>query len=99
MDVFEAKFRAFLLLGPLVGLGFYVFALVWRGGPALEALVGAVLLVGVACYIFGMTVYLTGFSPNEFLFDTALFAIFGVAMVVPLVPILVVGFALAPEFE
>nr|WP_224448718.1 hypothetical protein [Haloprofundus salilacus] len=94
--VIEAKFRAFLLLGPLVGLAFFALALVWRGGPGLEAFVGAVLLVGVACYIFGVTVYLTGLSPNEFLFDTALFAAFGGAMMLPLVPILVVGFALAP---
>jgi hypothetical protein len=94
--VFGAKFRAFLFLGPIVGLVFYVGALAWRGAPLGEALVGAVLLSGVACYIFGVTVYLTGLSPNEFLFDTVLFAVFGVAMVAPLVPILVVGFALAP---
>lgn len=95
-DVFDAKLRAFLLLGPLVGLVFYAVALLWRGGPVLEATVGAILLVGVACYIFGTTVYLTGLSPNEFLFDTGLFALFGVAMILPEVPVLVVGFALAP---
>jgi hypothetical protein len=95
-DVFRAKFRAFLLLGPLVATGFYALAVGWRGGGGQEALVGFVLLVGVACYVFGVTVYLTGLSPNEFLFDTALFAVFGAATVVPLVPILVVGFALAP---
>ncbi|EMA04626.1 hypothetical protein SAMN05443574_11632 [Haloarcula vallismortis] len=94
--VFAGKFRAFLLLGPLVGLAFYALALVWRGGPVAEATVGAVLLVGVACYIFGTTVYLTGLSPNEFLFDTALFAVFGAAMVLPLVPILIAGFAISP---
>lgn len=95
-DIFNAKLRAFLLLGPLVGIGFYALGLAWRGGPLLEAFVGAVLLVGVACYIFGVTVYLTGLSPNEFLFDTALFVVFGIAMIVPLVPILVVGFVLVP---
>jgi len=94
--IFAAKFRAFLLLGPVVGLAFYALALLRRGGPVGEALVGAVLLVGVACYIFGTTVYLTGLSPNEFLFDTALFAVFGLAMTGPLVPVLVIGFALAP---
>jgi hypothetical protein len=94
--VFAGKFRAFLLLGPLVGLAFYGLALIWRGGPLVEAAVGAVLLVGVACYIFGTTVYLTGLSPNEFLFDTALFAVFGAALVVPLVPVLIVGFAISP---
>lgn len=92
-DVFIGKLRAFLLLGPLVGLGFYALALAWRGSPPLEAAVGAALLVGVACYIFGVTVYLTGLSPDEFLFDTALYAVFGAAMVVPLVPVLLVGFA------
>jgi len=91
--VFAGKLRAFLLLGPLVGLGFYALALAWRGSQPLEAAVGAALLVGVACYIFGVTVFLTGLSPDEFLFDTALYAVFGAAMVVPLVPVLPVGFA------
>jgi hypothetical protein len=95
-DVFDAKLRAFLAFGPLVGLGVYALALVWRGAPTLEAIVGGILLVGVACYIFGTTVYLTGLSPDEFLFDTRLFAVFGAAMIVPLVPILVVGFVFAP---
>ena len=94
--VFRAKYRAFLLLGPVVGLAFYLLSVVWLGGPATEVLVGAVLLVGVASYIFGVTVSLTGLSPNEFLFDSVLFAGFGLAVMVPLVPILIVGFALAP---
>jgi len=93
-DVFAGKLRAFLLLGPLAGLGFYALALAWRGSPALEAAVGAALLVGVACYIFGVTVYLTGLSPDEFLFDTALYAVFGAAVAVPLVPVLLAAFAL-----
>ena len=95
-SVFRAKYRAFLLLGPLVGLVFYLLGLGWLGGPLAEGLVGAVLLVGVASYVFGVTVALTGLSPNEFLFDTVLFAAFGLAVMVPLVPILIVGFALAP---
>ena len=94
--VFAAKSRAFVLLGPPVGLAFYALALAWRGSPLGEALVGAVVLVGVTGYIFGTTIYLTGLSPNEFLFDTALFGLFGLAMIVPLVPILVVAFALTP---
>lgn len=95
-SVFGAKFRAFLLLGPIVGLLFYGLALVYLGSEIVPAVVGAVLLVGVATYVFGVTVALAGLSPNEFLFDTLLFAGFGLAMVVPLVPILVVGFAFAP---
>lgn len=89
-----AEGELFGLLGPAVGLGLYALALAWQGSPPLEAVAGAILLVGVACYIFGVTVYLTGLSPGEFLFDTALYAVFGAAMVVPLVPVLLAGFAL-----
>ncbi|MFW5939941.1 MAG: hypothetical protein ACOCQU_05785, partial [Halolamina sp.] len=94
--VFRGKLRAFLLLGPVVGLAFYAVGVLWRGTPLAEAVVGAVVLVGVACYVFGLTIYLAGLSPNEFLFDTGLYAAFGAAIALPLVPILVVAFALAP---
>lgn len=94
--IVEAKFRAFVVLGPLVGLSVYGVAILWHRSPVFDALVGAILLVGVACYIFGTTVYLTGLSPNEFLFDSVLFCVFGCALIVPLVPILVIGFALTP---
>jgi len=94
--VLRAKFRAFLLIGPPVALAFYALAAAWRGGPPGELIAGAVLLVGFVCYLFGLTVALSGLRPNEFLFDTALFAAFGVGVAVPLVPVLVAGFVLAP---
>ncbi|MFW5935184.1 MAG: hypothetical protein ACOCQL_04975 [Halolamina sp.] len=94
--VFHGKLRAFLLLGPAVGLAFYALGVLWRGTPLGEAIIGAVVLVGVATYVFGLTIYLAGLSPNEFLFDTGLYAAFGAAVAIPLVPILVVAFALAP---
>lgn len=95
-DVYVGKFRAFVLLGPVVGLLFYTIAILWRGAPLTESVVGAVLLIGVASYVFGVTAALTGVAPSEFLFDTVLFVTFGIAMMVPLVPILVVGFVLVP---
>jgi len=95
-SVLRGKLRAFLLLGPLIGLVFYGVALARHGAPPLDALAGALLLVGVACYIFGVTVSLAGLSPDEFLLDSSLFVGFGVAMMLPLVPVLVVAFALAP---
>ena len=94
--VVRAKFRAFLLLGPPVALGFYAVAAAWRGGTPGELLAGAALLVGFVLYLFGLTVALAGLRPNEFLFDTALFAAFSVGVAVPLVPVLVAGFVLAP---
>jgi len=62
----------------------------------LEETPAVVLLVGLQVYLFGLVVYLSGFSPNEFLFDTVLFAGFGLAIAVPLVPVLVVGLVMAP---
>jgi hypothetical protein len=98
--VFAAKFRAFLLLSVPVGAAFLAVAVAWLDGlggirPG-EVLVGLLLLVGFQLYLFGLTVYLTGTSPNEFLFDTVLFALFSAAVAVPLVPVLVVGLVVDP---
>ncbi|MFC4407725.1 hypothetical protein [Haloarchaeobius iranensis] len=95
-DVVRAKFRAFLVLGIPTCVGYFLLAVVWQGARLPEAVVGLVLLVGLALYLFGVTVALAGFDPNEFLFDTVLFAGFGVALAVVLVPILIVGLVLAP---
>jgi hypothetical protein len=94
--VFRAKLVAFLLLAAPTGLAFLAVAAVWLGARPAEVAVGAVLLVGLQAYLFGLTVYLAGFSPNEFLFDTVLFAAFGAAVAVPLVPALVVGLVVTP---
>jgi len=91
-DVFRAKFRAFLIMGPPVGLLYLGIAAVWQGIRPLEAAIGVALLLGLEFYLFGVTVYLTGFSPNEFLFDSVLFAVFFVAIAAVTVPILIVAF-------
>jgi hypothetical protein len=96
-DVLRAKFRAFLLLGPPVALGFYLLAVAWVGAPLLDVLAGAVVCLGLQSYLFGATVYLTGLQPDEFLFDTVLFAGFTLAVAVVLVPVLVVGFVVPPS--
>lgn len=95
-DVFRAKRTAFLLLGPPVGLVYYLAAALWWGVTIPAALTGLVLMLGLMLYLFGVTVYLTGFSPNEFLFDTVLFAVFFVSVAVVLVPVLIVGFVVQP---
>jgi hypothetical protein len=95
--VLRAKFRAFILLGPPVALGFYLAAVAWFGAPLLDALAGAVVCLGLQSYLFGTTVYLTGLQPDEFLFDTVLFAAFTLAVAVVLVPLLVVGFVVPPS--
>jgi hypothetical protein len=96
-DVLRAKFRAFCLLGPPVALGCYLLAVAWLGAPLFDALAGAVICLGLQSYLFGTTVYLTGLQPDEFLFDTVLFAGFTLAVAVVLVPLLVVGFVVPPS--
>ena len=95
-DVLRAKWRAFLLVAPPAAVAAYVVAVAWRGGDPAAVLAGLVLCLGLLVYLFGLTVALAGLRPNEFLFDTALFAAFGVGVAVPLVPVLVAGFVLAP---
>lgn len=95
-DLFRAKFRAFLVLGVPTALAYLLLAAVLLGARPLELLVGAVLAASLLLYLYGLTVYLAGLRPNEFLFDTVLFAGFGVAVALVLVPVLVVSLTLAP---
>ncbi|MBP2251727.1 hypothetical protein J2754_002059 [Halarchaeum solikamskense] len=94
--VFDAKRRAFAVLGLPTGVACYAAAALWRGTAPLDALAGLALCVGLQAYLFGLTVALAGTRPNEFLFDTVLFAGFTLGVALPLVPVLVVGFVAAP---
>jgi hypothetical protein len=92
--VFRAKVRAFALLGPPVGLGSYAVAVAWLRPAPLDALAGALLVTGLQTYLYGVTVYVAGLRPGEFLFDTVLFGAYAVAVAAVLVPVLVAGFVL-----
>lgn len=89
--VFAAKFRAHLLLGVPAGLAYLLLAALWY--PLADLLVGSLVFPLVAVYVFGVTAYLTGLSANELLFDTVHFAIFGAALAVLAVPLLVAALA------
>ena len=93
-DVFQAKFHAFLLLAIPVAAGYYVLAQLLWPAPVLESLVGVAVLFGVGLYLYGLTVYLTGFRPNAFLFDTVKFSVFTLGVAGVLVPILIIAFAI-----
>lgn len=94
--VFRAKRTAFVLVsGPTVAVP-YLGAVLWFGAIPRDAVVGAVLLAGYSLYYYGLTVYLAGFDPNEFLFDAVRFAIFTLGVAVVLVPTLVAGFVVVP---
>ncbi|MFB6141457.1 MAG: hypothetical protein ABEJ26_13605 [Halosimplex sp.] len=89
--VFAGKRAAYLLLSVPAGLVYLVAALRWL--PAGEALVGAVVFPPVAVYVFGVTAYVTGFSPNELLFDASLFLAFGAALALVSIPLVVAALA------
>ncbi|WP_435129323.1 hypothetical protein [Halobaculum sp. D14] len=93
--LFRAKRTAFLAVGGPVALAGYAVAVAATGTALLDAAVGAVLAAGLSLYFFGLTVALAGFDPNAFLFDPARFAAFFVGVAVPLVPVLLAGFAVA----
>ncbi|UHQ95442.1 hypothetical protein [Haloterrigena alkaliphila] len=95
-DVFRAKRVAFVLVGaPTVAVP-YLAAVLWFEATLLDAVVGAVLLAGYALYYYGLTVYIAGFDPNEFLFDSVRFSLFTLGVAVALVPTLVAGFVVVP---
>ncbi|MFC7142639.1 hypothetical protein ACFQMA_22750 [Halosimplex aquaticum] len=86
-EVFAGKRAAYLLLSVPAGLVYLALSLVWLS-PA-EVAIGAVIFPLVAVYVFGVTAYVTGFSPNELLFDTPLFVAFGAALAVVSIPLVV----------
>ena len=95
-SIFDAKRTAFVLVGaPTMALP-YLVAVVWFEATLPDAVAGAILMGGYSLYYYGLTVYLAGFSPNEFFFDALRFGAFTLGVAVPLVPTLVAGFVVVP---
>lgn len=89
--VLAGKRRAYLLLSIPWGLTYLALGAVWY--PLVDLALGAVVFPLVTVYVFGLTAFVTGFAPNELLFDTPLFALFGGGMAVVAVPLLVCSLA------
>jgi hypothetical protein len=89
--VFAGKGKAFGLLALPTGLAYLALAGLWY--PVTDLLLGVVVFPLVSVYVFGVTAYVTGLSPNELLFDTVLFALYGVALATLAVPLLVAALA------
>lgn len=90
--VFTAKRRGFAVVGLPVAVAAYLVALVAFPPHPVDALVGFALLLSASVYYFGLTVYLAGFDPNEFLFDPIRFGLFGVGVGVVLAPAVIGSF-------
>jgi hypothetical protein len=89
--VFAAKRTAYLMLVVPFGLGLLALGALWY--PVADLAVGVVVLPLVAVYVFGVTAYVAGLSPNELLFDTPRFAAFGAALSLVSLPLLVAALA------
>ncbi len=89
--VLAGKRRAYLVLTLPTGLGYLLLAAVWY--PPTALLSGVVVFPLVAIYVFGITAFITGLAPNELLFDTPLFALFGAGLAAVAVPLLVCALA------
>ncbi|ERH09255.1 MAG: hypothetical protein J07HX64_01008 [halophilic archaeon J07HX64] len=89
--VFAGKRRAFFLLALPTGLVYLALAGVLF--PGLELLLGVVVFPLLAVYVFGLTAYMTGLSPNELLFNTPLFALYSLGLMLVAVPLLTAALA------
>jgi len=87
--LFRGKLLAFLALAVPGGLAVLAAAVVWY--PPTDLLVGVAIQPLVAIYVFGVSAVLAGLSPTTLLFDVARFAVFGVAVAVVAVPLVVLG--------
>ena len=85
--VYAGKQRAFLLLSLPTGFAYLALAVIWY--PVADLLLGVLVFPLVSVYVYGVTTYLTGLSPNELLFDTLLFGLYGLALALLAVPLLV----------
>lgn len=97
--VFRAKLVGFGLLAVPVGLAYLVLGGVVFGYNT--ALVGLAVFPPLAMYVFGVTAYAAGLEPTELLFDTPTFALFTLAMMAVLMPlvILAIAYPLYPAWQ
>jgi hypothetical protein len=89
--VFRAKLLGFLILGVPPGLFYLALGtLVFGLGTVL---LGVAVYLPLSVYVFGVTAYVAGLRPTELLFDTPVFALFTVAMMAALLPLVVLAIA------
>ena len=93
--VFRGTLRAYLLLSVGAALVYLAVALAWY--PLAEIVLGAVIQPLVALYVFGVTAAVTGLSPNDLLFDTPRFALFGAALALLATPLVVAALAVSVD--
>lgn len=93
-SLYLAKAGAFALLETPVVLVYYLGMALFTDASLGELALGGGVLVGAVVFLFGLTVFVTGFRPDEFLFDTVRFSAYSLVMLVGLLPLVVAGFVL-----
>lgn len=93
-SLYRAKAGAFVLLETPVVLVYYLGMAFFTDASVADLALGGGVLVGAVVFLFGVTVFVTGFQPNEFLFDTVRFSAYSLLMLVGLLPLVVAGFVL-----
>ena len=93
-SLYLAKAGAFALLETPVVLVYYLGLALFTDAGLAELALGGGVLVGSVLFLFGLTVLVTGFQPDEFLFDTVRFSAYSVVMLLGLLPLVVAGFVL-----
>lgn len=92
-EVFGGTLRAYLLLSVGAALVYLAVATVWY--PLSVVALGLLVQPPVALYVFGVTASLTGLTPNDLLFDTPRFAVFGGALALLATPLVVAALAVS----
>ncbi|WP_244605357.1 hypothetical protein [Halorhabdus rudnickae] len=87
--LFRGKLLAFLALAVPGGLAVLAVAAVWF--PPADLLIGVAVLPAVAIYVFGVSATVAGLSPTALLFDVVRFAVFGGAVILVAVPLVVLA--------
>lgn len=87
--LFRGKLLAFLALAVPGGLAVLAVVAVWF--PVGEVAIGVPLLAAVAVYVFGVSATVAGLSAPALLFDVARFAVFGAAIALVAVPLVVLA--------
>jgi hypothetical protein len=89
--VFRAKLIGFAVLALPVGLAYLALGGLVFGYDT--AVVGLLVFPPLSMYVFGVTSYVAGLEPTELLFDTPTFALFTLAMMAVLLPLVIIAIA------
>ena len=89
----SGKVTAVVLLEVPVAVLYYLLVIALFAPTIAELVLGGLLLAGLAAYLIGVTAAITGFRPDEFLFDTPSFVAYAAAGTIALVPGIVLGLA------